>query len=244
MILTLSGSSGCGSGGRHSDFRSFSSCSVCKARREQEQWAGTEPTFMLVPCSTAASGRLGGHSSPEQDKQFQPDKTTLLQALLPHSLSIQQGTAAPPAVRLFSPVAASPLLVFAAPLPPLSSSSSPVPPSFCAPFPGLHARMPDMLHPAAASGLGFGSSPPCKHKRRERSGLAGPKVKAQEADSRPEGAGTASGSQEHTHQVTPHLRYHKLLKGKPGLHNPQDTNCFPRLSGNELNTRDSSPTAA
>lgn len=41
MILTLSGSSGCGSGGRHSDFRSFSSCSVCNVKREQEQWACT-----------------------------------------------------------------------------------------------------------------------------------------------------------------------------------------------------------
>lgn len=47
MILTLSGSSGCGSGGRHSDFRSFSSCSVCKG--ESRGSGEREPASVLVP---------------------------------------------------------------------------------------------------------------------------------------------------------------------------------------------------
>lgn len=158
MILTLSGSSGCGSGGRHSDLRSFSSCSVCNVKREQEQWACTG--LRLQHChSTLEAVQV---PSPRQDKQLQSDRKTLLQALLLHTASIQESTAASPALSLLSPAAVSPLLAFAAVLPPPSSSSSPVPPSSCAPFPGLHVRMPDTPRPAAASGLGFGFSLPYK----------------------------------------------------------------------------------
>lgn len=70
MIFTLSGSSGCGSGGRHSDFRSFSSCSVCKVWSKEEgakeQWVCTELTFMLVLCSTAAPGGLEDAQAPSK----------------------------------------------------------------------------------------------------------------------------------------------------------------------------------
>lgn len=105
---------------------------------------------------------VGGRASPKQDKQLQSDRKTLLQALLLHTASIQESTAASPALSLLSPAAVSPLLAFAAVLPPPSSSSSPVPPSSCAPFPGLHVRMPDTPRPAVASGLGFGFSLPYK----------------------------------------------------------------------------------
>lgn len=47
---------------------------------------------------------------------------------------------------------------------------------------------------------------------REQSGLAGPKAKVWQDDGRPEGAGTTTDLQEHTHQVMPHLEYHELLK--------------------------------
>jgi len=138
---------------------------------------------------------------PEQDKQLGSDQKALLQVLLLRHLRTQQGAAAAsPAVGLRSPVAVSPLLVSAAALPPPSSSSSPVPPSSYAPFPGPHARMPDMLHPAAASELGFGSSLPCKH---EQGAVTARSPKR--GHSRPKGAGTAPNSQEHTHQVMPHL---------------------------------------
>lgn len=66
---------------------------------------------------------------------------------------------------MHSPVAVSPLLVFAAALPPPFSSFSPVLPSSYVLFPGLHARMPNKLHLAAASVLGFGSSLPYKHEQ-------------------------------------------------------------------------------
>lgn len=76
MILTLSGSSGCGSGGRHSDFRSFSSCSVCKVK-EQEQGACAELTFMLVPCSAAAPGASEDTQAPSKRRPLQSNKTAL-----------------------------------------------------------------------------------------------------------------------------------------------------------------------
>lgn len=70
-----------------------------------------------------------------------------------------------PAVSLHSPVVVSPLLVFAAALPPPFSSFSPVLPSSYVPFPGLHARMLNKPHLVAASVLGFGSSLPYKHEQ-------------------------------------------------------------------------------
>lgn len=76
MILTLSGSSGCGSGGRHSDLRSFSSFSVCKARWERgvtgsRSWPGYQHGRRHVPAGLPpeAQEKAGGPNRPKNSKR-------------------------------------------------------------------------------------------------------------------------------------------------------------------------------
>lgn len=182
MILTLSGSSGCGSGGRHSDFRSFSSCSVCKARREQEQWPCTELTFVPVPAAQLL---------PEPRRMLKPQARQAIPTAGHRTLQplLQPLCSHLPPPLLCQFLLLHFLLLLLLPLPFLLLLAL----LFLVRTQGCQICLVLLL----PQDLGLVSLFPANMSKKW-SGLTGPKVRGWQAEGRPEGAGTASNSQEHT----------------------------------------------